>query len=94
MTIKYTHPLHSNCVPAPRAHVYYPLLSVTASYHCDAALTERLPLHQGLNVYEDTKAFVQKLVAEGRQEEKKVYVLPAFEIDGSDQTVPETFEQV
>ena len=48
----------------------------------------------GRNVYEDTKAFVQQLIAQGKQDEKKVYVLPAFEIDGGDQTVPETFDQL
>ena len=42
--------------------------------------------------YEAAKAFVADLIAGGRHAEKKVYVLPAFEIDGADQTVPKDFE--
>jgi len=43
-------------------------------------------------LYEAAKTFVEKLASSGAAHEKKVYVLPAFEIDGEDQTVPLDFE--
>ena len=46
------------------------------------------------SLYEASTAFVAKLIAAGKQAERKVYVLPAFEIDGKKQSVPDTFEKL
>jgi len=45
-------------------------------------------------IYEATKSFVEKLASTGAAHDKKVYVLPAFEIDGADQTVPPNFDEL
>ena len=48
----------------------------------------------GYGTYEAISSFVQELQAAGRQNERKVYVFPAFEIDGDDQTVPHDFDKL
>mmetsp|Transcript_23308 Transcript_23308/g.53626 ORF Transcript_23308/g.53626 Transcript_23308/m.53626 type:complete len:469 (-) Transcript_23308:112-1518(-) len=45
-----------------------------------------------IQAYEGMKAHVAKLKAQGKEHDKAVWVLPAFEIDGTDQAVPLDFD--